>query len=131
MTARHLISYGDLSLLSDVDVNYLAYAGSEVVRVVSVINLDINYYTVSAVRHSEGGVLNLARLLAEDRTEKSFLRSKLGLTLGCYLTYKDIACANLGTDSDDTVLVKILERILGYVGDLTGDLLRWCSNRCE
>ena len=123
VAARHLVTDGDLSLLSNVNVNYLVYAGSKIVGIRAVVDLNVYYDTVFSVTHFEGGILNLACLFTEYCAKKSLLGSKLGLTLGSNLTYEYISCADLGTDSYDTVVIEVLYHILGNVGYLASDLL--------
>ena len=60
------------------------------------------------MRNTKGSITNLSCLLTEDRTEKSFLGRKLRLALGSNFTYKDIARADLCSDTDDSAVVKIL-----------------------
>ena len=73
VAARHLVAHGDLSLLGNVNVNHLVYAGSELVGVGAIVDLYVNDYAVLTVAHLERGILNLACLLTEDRTKESFL----------------------------------------------------------
>ena len=70
-----------------------------------------------AVRNAERSIAHVSRLLAEDRAEKSFLGGKLGLSLRSDLTDENVACANLCSDLDNAVCVKILERVFADVRD--------------
>ena len=72
MTACHFIADGDLTLLGDIDSDDFDDAGLENVAVLAAEHAGLDNYARFAVRQSEGGVPDLARLLAEDRTEKSF-----------------------------------------------------------
>ena len=76
------------------------------------------------MRQSEGGVPDLARLLAEDRTEKPFFAGKLGFALGRHFADKYIAGMNLGADGDDAFVIKVAEHIFADIGDIACDLLR-------
>ena len=60
-----------------------------------------------AVRHTQGGVADLARLLAEDRAEQTLLSGQLGLALRGDLADQDIAGVHLGADADDAALVQV------------------------
>ena len=123
MTSCHLVSDGDLSLLSYIASYYLVNSGRKLVAVISCEYLNIYNGTCLAVRNLEGVVSYLSCLLTEDSSEKSFLCGQLGLALRCYLTNKDIARTDLGTYPDDTVLVQILQSVLTNVGDVSCDLL--------
>ena len=91
MTARHLVTDGDLSLLCDIYTNDLVYAcGKVIVSLLVGEHLNVNYDTRLTVRQTEGGISYLSCLLTEDSTEKSFLSGKLCFTLGCNLTDKDV-----------------------------------------
>ena len=73
--------------------------------------------------HAQRSISYLSCLFAEDSSEESFLGCKLGLSLWSYLTYKDVARLDLGTDLDDTVLIEVFEHVLAHVGDIACDLL--------
>ena len=68
------------------------------------------------------GVLHLAGLLTEDRSQEALLGGQLGLALGRDLADEDVAGADLGTDVDDAFLVEVLEGLLADVRDIAGDL---------
>ena len=51
--------------------------------------------------------MNFHRVSTEDSTKESLLSCKLCLSLRSNLTYKDITCTNLCTDTDYTVLIKV------------------------
>ena len=123
MTSRHLVADGDLSLLSDVDAHQLVDAGAQFVAVLAGEDLDIHDDAALAVGDAEGGVAHFSRLLAEDGAQQSLLGGELRLALGRDLADKDVAAPDLCADADDAVLVEVLERVLGEVGDVAGDLL--------
>ena len=108
MTAGHLITNRNLTLLSDIDPYGLVYARSQLITVFSCKYLGINDDSVCAVRYLKGCITNLSCLLTEDRTEKSFLCRKLCLSLRSHLSDKDITGTHLCTDADDSALVQIL-----------------------
>ena len=76
------------------------------------------------MRNFKGSISYLSGLLAEDRAEQTLLSRKLGLSLGRYLTYKDIACAHFRTDTDDTALIQIFQSVVAYARNVSGDLFR-------
>ena len=123
MTSRHLISDGYLSLLRDIYLNYLVYSGRKLIAVIAAEDSNVNYDTRFTVRQSERGITNLSCLFSEDSAEQSFLGGKLGLSLGSNLTYEYIARMNLGTDTDDTVGIKIADSVIADIGKLAGDFL--------
>ena len=84
---------------------------------------DVDDLAALAVGQAQAGVLNLARLLTEDRAQQALLGGQLGLALGRDLADQDVARLDLGADVDDAVLVEVLERLLADVGDVAGDLL--------
>ena len=71
----------------------------------------------------EGGVLHLARLLAEDGSQELLLGGELGLSLGSHLSHHDVAGPDLGADADDPALVQIRQDRLAHVGNVPGDVL--------
>src|SRR3712207_9117379 len=76
---RSLVTLGDLALGGDEDAHHLVDAGLQLVAVVAAETLDVDDDAAFAMRDLEGGVLHLARLLAEDRAQELLLRCRLGL----------------------------------------------------
>ena len=70
------------------------------------------------MRHLQGGVTNLARLLTEDRTQQPLFRGQFGLALRRDLADQDVAVADLGTDAHDAALVEVGQHLLGDVRDV-------------
>ena len=99
-------------------------AGGEFVLVFAAENANVNNNAALAVRNAQGGVANLARLLAENCPEQAFLGGELRLALGRDFADKDVAGMNLRTDSDDAAFVKILQCLFADVGDIARDLFR-------
>ena len=83
--------------------------GSSSSPVVAVELTDVDDLAALAVRQAQARVLNLARLLTEDRAEQALLCRQLGLALGRDLADKDVAGLHLSADVDDAVLVEVLE----------------------
>ena len=71
----------------------------------------------------KGSIPDFAGLLTEDGAEKLFLCRGLTLSLGAYLSYQDVSGSYLCADTDDTALIQVLERVAGYAGNFTGDIL--------
>ena len=123
MTTCHLIAYADFSLECKVNSYNLVYTGLEFVSAVCTgKHLNINNSTAFTVRHTERCISDFSCLFTEDCTKESFLGCKLCFTLWSYFTDKDIACFNLRTDLNDTVLVKILENIFTYIRNISCNL---------
>ena len=123
VTACHLITHGNLSLLCNIDTDCLIYAGRQFITVLSGKHLGIHYNTILAVRHLQGSVTHFSCLLAEDRAQQSLLCGQLGLALGRHLTYQNIAGTHFRTDADDTSVIQILQCIITHAGHVPGDLL--------
>src|SRR4029078_8360824 len=121
--AAELVSVGDLALLGHVHADQLVHAGRQLVAVVAVEHAHADHLALLAVRHFQRGVTDLARLLTEDRAEQALLRRELGLALGGDLAYEVVAGADLGADADDPALVGVLQDLLAYVGDVSGDVI--------
>ena len=112
----------DLALLGDRDAHHLVDARPAARRGVALEDLDVDDLAALAVRHAQAGVLDLARLLAEDRAQQPLLGGQLGLALRRDLADQDVARPDLGADADDAVLVEVAQRILADVGDVARDL---------
>ena len=123
VASGHLVADRDLSLLGDVAADHHVDARRELVAVFAGEDLHVHDDAVFAVRHAQGGVAHLARLLAEDRAQQALLRVELGLALGRDLAHEDVAGAHLGAHADDAAFVELLERVVADVGDVAGDLL--------
>ncbi len=87
-------------------------------------DLDLDDLAALAVWHAQRRILDLARLLAEDRAQQLLLRRQLGLALWRDLADQDVAGADLGADVDDAVLVQVAQAVLADVRDVARDLLR-------
>ena len=124
MTARHLIADRNLSLLRDVNADRLIDPGRQLIAVLSRKHLGVHDNSVFTVRHLEGCVTHLARLLAEDCTEQTLLRGQLRFALGRHLADQNIPCADLCTHADNALLIQVLERVVAYAGHVSGNFLR-------
>ena len=123
MTAGQLVALLDLTLLGHVDAHELVDAGRQLVAVLAGEAEDADDAAAGAVRHLEGGVANLAGLLAEDGAQQALLGGKLGLTLRGDLAHQDIAREHFRAHADDAVGVEVGDHVIGDVGDLAGDFL--------
>ena len=87
-------------------------------------DLYVDHGTDTIVGNTQRGILNLGGLLTENGTEQLLLRSKLSLSLGSNLTYQNIPAVDLGTDIDDTGLVKLGQSRLTDIRNIGGNFLR-------
>ena len=78
---------------------------------------------VHAGRHAQRGVLNVGRLLAEDRAQQLLFRRQLGFALRRHFADQDVAGLDLGADERDARLVQLGERDVTDVGNVGGDFL--------
>ena len=124
VAAGHLVAHGDLALLGDVHAHHAVDARGELRVVLAVKDLHVHDDALLAVRHLQGGIAHLARLLAEDRAQQALLRGQLGLALRGDLAHQDVARVHLGAHADDAVGIEVLERVVADVGQVAGDLLR-------
>ena len=124
MTTRHLVAHRDLSLLSNIAANELVNSGRKLIAVLTGEYLNINNNAGLTVRDLKGVVSYFLCLLTENSSQESFLGSKLGLALRCYLTDKDITRSDLSTDADNSSVIEVLESVLTNVGDISCDSLR-------
>ena len=124
VTAGHLITYGDLTFLSDVDSYGLVYARSKLIAVLSCEYLSVNDGAICAMRYFQRCVTNFSCLLTKDCTEKSLFCCQLSFTLRCYFTNQDVTGTNLSTDTDDSALVKVLQCIFTNARNISCDLFR-------
>src|SRR4029450_7276075 len=81
---------------------------------------DVDDDAALAVRHLQGGVADLARLLLEDGADQLLLGGELGIALGGHLAEDGVARLDLGADADDAALVEVAGRLLRAVGDVAG-----------
>ena len=123
MAAGHLVADADLALGGHADADQAVDAGQQLVAVLAVELADVDDLAALAVGQAQARVLNLARLLTEDRAEQALLGRQLGLALGRDLADEDVAGLDLGADVDDAVLVEVLEGLLADVRDVARDLL--------
>ena len=123
MSARHFVTDGYLTFLSNVNSDELVYAGAHFVSIGSRKYFYVYYYTAFAVRNSERSISDFPRLFAEYGSKQSLLGSKFGLALRRNLTYQYIAGIDLGADTYNTVFVEVFERIVTDVGNISGYFL--------
>ena len=124
MASRHLIADRDLALLGDINTDHLVDAGRQLILALAGEDLDVDDNAAFAVRHFQGCVANLTGLFTEDGTQQTLFRGQLGFTLRGDLADENIARADFSAHADHTELIKVLERFLADIGDITGDLLR-------
>ena len=107
MAARHLVAYGNLPLLRNIDTDSLVHAGRKFVAVLSGKHFRIHHNTILSMGHLQGGITDLSCLLSEDGTQQPLFRGQLGLPLGCHLTYQYITGTYLCTNTYNTSVIQI------------------------
>src|SRR5262249_36544081 len=76
------------------------------------------------VRHPEGDIAGLFRLLAENGDDQPLFGSKLALAFRRDFSHKDILGPHFSADADDAVLVQIFQHVLADIRNVASDLLR-------
>ena len=124
VTACHLVTYGNLSLLCDVNTHCLIHTGRKLIAIFPRKYLGIHNDAVFTVRHLQGRIPYFSCLLTENGTQKPFFSRQFGFSLGSYLTHKDIACTDLCTDADNSSVVQILQGFITNAGNVSCDFFR-------
>ena len=70
------------------------------------------------MRHTQGCILHISRLLTEDSTQETLFRCEFLFAFWCDLADQDIIRTDFGTDTNNTVLVQILYRIFPNIGNV-------------
>ena len=118
VTTRHFIADRDFPLLCDITTYNLCNTRRHIITVCSCKHFYIYYNTIFTVRNFKRSITYFSCLFAEYRTQKSFLSRKLGFTLWCNLSDKNISGTDLCTDSDNTSLIQISETVLTYIRNI-------------
>ena len=124
MTAGHLITYRDLSLLGNVDTHCFIYAWRKLISIFPCEYFGIYYDTIFSVRNLQRGISYFSCLLTEDSTEQTLLCCKLSFSLRSNLTYQDISRTDFRADTDDTSFIQIFQGIVTYAWNVPCDLFR-------
>ena len=74
-------------------------------------------------RNLKRGVLDITGLVSEDCTEQFFLGSRVCFAFRCDFSNQYVAFLDFSTDTDDTVLIEILDGIVADIGDITCEFL--------
>ena len=119
MTSGHLISYGNLTLLRNVNAYKLIYAGAYIIAVFSCKYFYVYNYTCFSVRHSERRISYLSCLFTEYGSEKSFFRRKFCFSLRSNFSYKYIVGTNFRTDTNNSSFIKVAESVLADIGNIS------------
>ena len=70
----------------------------------------------------QGRVFHVTSLVAEDSAKQLLFRRGIALTLWRDLTNQDVSWLHTGTDTNDTILVKVLRSLFTDVGNICGEL---------
>src|SRR4051812_9730392 len=124
MASGHLVAFGNLPLLRDADADHLVDAGGKLVirALVALEDFDVDDLAMNAMWHTQRCVLNLACLLTEDGSQETLLGAEFGLTTWGDLADQNVVWPNLGTDTDNPVLVEIRQALFTDIRDVARDL---------
>ena len=112
MTSGHLIPNGNLSLLGDIDTYCLINARRQFIAIFSCKYFGIHDDTIFTMRHLQGSVSYFAGFLTENRTQQSLFCCQFCLSLWSYLADQNIPCTHLRTNTDDSPLIQIFQRVI-------------------
>ena len=103
--SRHLVAFGNLARLGNPQTHHLVHARGKLVLVDAVQHLDADDLAALSVRHTQRGVLHIARLFAEYRAQELFFRAEFGLALGRNLADENVAGLDFRANADYAVFV--------------------------
>ena len=124
MTSCHLITHRNFSLLGNINADCLVYAGRQLIPVFSGKHTGIYYDTIFTVRHFQGSIPYLSRLLAKNSSQQPLFGRQLCLAFRCNLTYQDISGTHFRANADDTTVIQVFKRIISNARHISGNLLR-------
>ena len=124
MTSGHLIPDGNLSLLCDIDTYCLINTRRQFIAVFSCKYFGIHDDTIFTMRHLQGSVSYFAGFLTENRTQQSLFCCQFCLSLWSYLADQNIPCTHLRTNTDDSPLIQIFQRVIADTRNISCDLFR-------
>ena len=87
-------------------------------------DFNVNNRSLFTVRNSERYVPGFFSLLTKDRDNQSLFSGHFYLTLRSNLTNENVFRSNFSTDSDNSVLVEVLQSIFTDVRNVASDFLR-------
>src|SRR5579875_1796443 len=122
MTPGHLIARANLTLLRNAHAYQLIDAWRELIVILARENLDLNYLATLTMRHTQRGVLDLTGLLTEDCTQQLLFGGQFGFTFRSDLANQNVLWPDLGTNIDDSSLVKVAQALFTNVWNIAGDL---------
>ena len=93
VTSSHLVAFGNLALLRDVDAHQLIDTCRQFISIFTGEHLDVDDNAGAAMRHTQRRVAHLARLLAKDRVQQTLFRRQFRYALRRHLADQDVARA--------------------------------------
>jgi hypothetical protein len=124
VAAGHLVAFLELALGGDKHLDNFIHARRKIVALAALQALNVDHGSLYPVRHTKRGVADFLGLLTEDGIQELELRSGFGLALRRDLSHEDVAASDLRANTDDSLFVELIERLLAGVRDVSGDLLR-------
>ena len=105
MTSRHLVAYGNLPLLRNINADSLVHARRQLVAVIPGKYLCVYNNAVFSVRYFQGSIPDLTRFFSENRAQQTLFCCQFRLSLRRNLSHQDIPGAYLSADTDDAALI--------------------------
>ena len=124
VTSCHLIPYRNLPLLCNINADSLVHTRRQLIAVVPGKYLRIHDDTILTMGYFQRSIPYLPGFLSENRPKQTLFRRKLRLSLRRHLAHKNISCAHLRTNPDDSSLIQILQGVVSHTRDIPRDLFR-------
>ncbi|MNZ94722.1 hypothetical protein D3C78_1138360 [compost metagenome] len=124
VTSGHFIAFGNFPFLRDVSTNQLINSRRQLIAVLTSKHLHVYNNTVSTMRYAQRRITNLTSLFTEDGMEQSFLSCKLRYALRRHLADQNISSANLGSDTDNSALVKVAKSFFADIWNIACNFFR-------
>ena len=124
VTSGHLITNGNLSLLCNINANRLIYSRRQFISILSCKYLRIHNNTIFAMWYFQRGITYFTGFFTKNCTKQSFFCCQLCFSLRSNFTYQNVSCTNLGTNTDDTTFIQILQCIITHTWNISCNFFR-------
>ena len=122
MTPSHFVARGDLAALRHRNTHHLIHARGKIAVFLAGEDFDVHNDTAFAVRHTQGGILDIARFFAKDGAQKALFGGQFFFAFGSDFSDQDVVRPDLRADSNDAGFVQIADGVVTHVGDFARDL---------
>jgi len=92
------------------------------VDAVAVKDPNLNHRTGNPRRQTHGGITHIGSFFAKNGPQKFFFRGHRAFALGGNLAHQNITRMHLGTNIDDTGLIKVFQALFAHIGNIAGDV---------